>query len=44
MVKENRGGTRKNAGAKLRRSFLTPGERGYYGMSYIVKKVKEKVA
>ena len=30
--------------AKLKRSFLSPGEKGYYGMSYIVKKVKEKVA
>ena len=29
--------------AKSRRSFLSPGEKSYYGMSYIVKKVTKKV-
>jgi hypothetical protein len=30
--------------AKRRRATLSPGEKSYYGMSYVVKKVKEKVA
>jgi len=44
VVKEFENHEEAKAYAKLRRSFLTPGEKGYYGMSYIVKKVKEKVA
>jgi hypothetical protein len=44
VVKEFENHEEAKAFAKLRRSFLTPGEKGYYGMSYIVKKVKEKVA
>ena len=44
VVKEFENHEEAKAYAKLRRSFLTPGEKSYYGMSFIVKKVKEKVA
>jgi hypothetical protein len=44
VVKEFEDHEEAKAYAKLRRSFLSPGEKSYYGMAYIVKKVKEKVA
>jgi len=44
IVREFENHEEAKAYAKTRRSFLSPGEKSYYGMSYIVKKVKEKVA
>ena len=39
VVKEFENHEEAKAYAKLRRSFLSPGEKSYYGMSYIVKKI-----
>lgn len=41
VVKEFENHEEAKAYAKLRRSFLSPGEKGYYGMTYIVKKIKQ---
>ena len=44
VIKEFEDHEEAKAYAKSRRSFLSPGEKSYYGMSFIVKKVKEIVA
>lgn len=40
VVKEFENHEEAKAYAKSRRSSLSPGEKGYYGMSYLVKKLK----
>jgi hypothetical protein len=43
VVKEFENHEEAKAYAKLRRSYLSPGEKNYYGMSYTVKKIKKKL-